>query len=109
MAAGLSAIFRSPIGAALFAIEVLYSDMEFEASALLYTVLAAVTAYVFNGLIVGWEPLFRFPADFGFPGLSEYGWYIVLGLLSGLVAAVLPVRFLWSAGWFSQATYTGSL
>lgn len=93
MAAGLSAIFRSPIGAALFAIEVLYSGMEFEASALLYTVLAAVTAYVANGLMVGWEPLFSFPADFGFPGLSEYGWYVVLGLLSGLVATVLPTGF----------------
>ena len=71
MAAGLSAIFRSPIGTALFAIEVLYSGMEFEASALLYAMLASVTAYVLNGLMVGWEPLFRFPADFGFPGLPN--------------------------------------
>ncbi|NDY71317.1 chloride channel protein [Desulfobacter hydrogenophilus] len=93
MAAGLSAIFRSPIGAALFVIEVLYSDMEFEASALLYTILASVTAYVLNGVMVGWEPLFRFPAGFGFPGLADYGWYIILGLISGLVAAVLPVLF----------------
>ena len=93
MAAGLSAIFRSPIGTALFAIEVLYCGMEFETSALLYAMLASVTAYVVNGLVVGWEPLFRFPADFGFPGFSDYGWYILLGLISGLVAAVLPVVF----------------
>ena len=50
MAAGLSAIFRSPIGTAIFAIEVLYSDMEFDAGALLYTMLAAVVAYAVNGL-----------------------------------------------------------
>jgi len=35
MAAGLSAIFRSPIGTAIFAVEVLSSDMESEVSALL--------------------------------------------------------------------------
>jgi CIC family chloride channel protein len=40
VSAGLSAIFRTPIGAAVFAIEVLYSDMEFETGALLYTMLA---------------------------------------------------------------------
>ena len=34
MAAGLSAIFRSPIGAAFFAVEVLYGNMEFETGAL---------------------------------------------------------------------------
>jgi len=41
MAAGLSAIFRSPIGTAIFAIEVLYSDMEFDAAALLFTLLGS--------------------------------------------------------------------
>jgi CIC family chloride channel protein len=52
-AAGLSAIFRSPIGTAIFAIEVLYSEIEFESGALLYTMLGAVVAYAINGLFVG--------------------------------------------------------
>jgi CIC family chloride channel protein len=34
MAAGLSAVFRSPIGTAIFAVEALYSRMEFEDGAL---------------------------------------------------------------------------
>jgi CIC family chloride channel protein len=67
MAAGLSAIFRSPLGAALFAIEVLYSEMEFESGALLYTMLASIVAYALNGLIVGWQPLFQVPANFYVP------------------------------------------
>ncbi|MFZ0456650.1 MAG: chloride channel protein, partial [Ignavibacteriaceae bacterium] len=50
MAAGLSAIFRSPIGTAIFAVEVLYSDMEFEAESLVYTMLGAVIAYAVNAL-----------------------------------------------------------
>ena len=32
MAAGLSAIFRSPIGTAIFAVEVLYGGMDFESA-----------------------------------------------------------------------------
>jgi CIC family chloride channel protein len=93
MAAGLSAIFRSPIGTALFAVEVLYSEMEFEGPALLYTMLASVVAYVVNGLFVGWQPLFRVPASLGDPGFTDYLWYAVLGFASGLVAALLPALF----------------
>jgi CIC family chloride channel protein len=93
MAAGLSAIFRSPIGTALFAVEVLYADMEFEAAALLYTMLASVVAYVVNGLFVGWKPLFHVPAGLGDTGASDYLWYAVLGLGSGLVATLLPLLF----------------
>jgi len=44
MAAGLSAIFRSPIGTAIFAVEVLYGGMDFEAGALIYCMLAAIVA-----------------------------------------------------------------
>ena len=44
MAAGLSAIFRSPIGTAIFAVEVLYGGMDFEADALIYCMLAAIIA-----------------------------------------------------------------
>jgi chloride channel protein, CIC family len=92
-AAGLSAIFRSPIGTAIFVIEVLYSDMEFEAGALIYTMLGSVVAYTINGLFVGWEPLFHIPPDIGFPSFSDYGWYTVLGIASGLIAILLPFVF----------------
>jgi CIC family chloride channel protein len=93
MAAGLSAIFRSPIGTAIFAIEVLYSDMEFEASPLLYTLLASLVAYVVNGLFVGWQPLFQVPAGLNVPQFMDYAWYLVLGIGSGLAATLVPVVF----------------
>ena len=93
MAAGLSAIFRSPIGTAIFAVEVLYSNMEFEAGALLYTMLASVVAYVINGLFVGWEPLFQIPNDLQLPGFGDYAWYTLLGIASGLVATIIPNVF----------------
>jgi chloride channel protein, CIC family len=93
MAAGLAAIFRSPIGTALFAIEVLYADMEFEAGALLYTMIGSLVAYVVNGLFVGWTPLFQVPPGLAAPQFAEYAWYAVLGAASGVTATLLPVVF----------------
>jgi len=93
MASGLSAIFRSPIGTAIFAIEVLYGGMELEAGALLYTLLGSVVAYAVNGLFTGWEPLFQVPSNLAPPTFFEYGWYVVLGITAGLVATLLPVVF----------------
>lgn len=93
MAAGIAAIFRSPIGAALFAIEVLYLDMEFESVALLPAMLASVVAYAVNGLFVGWQPLFRVPSQLTLPRLIDNGWYLVLGVAGGLVAAIVPLVF----------------
>jgi CIC family chloride channel protein len=89
----LSAIFRSPIGAAFFAIEVLYGGMEFEARGLLYTMLASVVAYAVNGLFVGWQPLFYFPPAPGTIRALDYAWLGVLGFAGGLIATLLPVVF----------------
>ena len=93
MAAGLSAIFRSPIGAAFFAVEVLYGSMEFEAGALLYTMLASVVAYAVNGFFVGWNPLFFFPAAQLQLKPEAYLWFGVLGIAGGLAGTLLPVVF----------------
>ena len=92
MAAGLSAIFRSPMGTAVFAIEVLYGTMEFEVGALLYTMLSSAVAYTVNGAFVGFRPLFKVPS-IPTPAFSDYASYVVLGLAAGLVATILPEVF----------------
>ena len=93
MAAGLSAIFRSPIGTAIFACEVLYSGMDFESEALIYCMLAAIVAYAVNGWFVGWQPLFRVPTDLLPAQLVDYAWYVALGIASGIVASIFPEIF----------------
>jgi CIC family chloride channel protein len=90
IAAGLSAVFRAPIGSAVFAIEVLYSDMEFESGALLYTLLGAVVAYAINGFFIPFRPLFEMPAGLTAPPVRDYGWYAALGAAGGLVAVTIP-------------------
>jgi CIC family chloride channel protein len=92
MAAGLAAIFRTPIGTAVFAIEVLYGGMEFETSALLYTLVASGVAYSVNGIFVGFKPLFSLSFATA-PQLSQYGWYLAMGACAGVVASVLPSAF----------------
>jgi H+/Cl- antiporter ClcA len=92
MAAGLSAIFRSPMGTGVFAIEVLYGNMEFEVGALLYTMLASAVAYAVNGFFVGFSPLFRIPA-IPTPAFASYAAYAALGGAAGLIATLLPVVF----------------
>ncbi|MGA8265091.1 MAG: chloride channel protein [Ignavibacteriaceae bacterium] len=102
MAAGLSAIFRSPIGTAIFAIEVLYTDMEFETSALIYTMLGSIIAYALNAVLVGWEPLFHVPAYLSVNHFSSYAWYILLGIASGIIGVILPNVFYYTRDLFKK-------
>lgn len=93
MAAGLSAIFRAPLGMAIFSVEILYSGMVFESEALIYTVVAAVVAYALHGLASGWEPLFEIPSGLGFSHPESLFGYALLGIVAGVVGAALPALF----------------
>jgi len=93
MAAGLAAIFRSPLGMAMFAVEILYSGMAFETEALIYTVIAAVVAYAVNGLFVGWSPIFVFPQTIHFTEPIALVGYAALGIVAGIIGAIEPPIF----------------
>jgi len=93
MAAGLAAIFRSPLGMAIFAVEILYSGMAFETEALIYTVIASVIAYAVNGLFVGWSPIFLFPQTVHFTQPIALVGYAILGIVAGIVGAIEPPIF----------------
>jgi CIC family chloride channel protein len=93
MAAGLAAIFRSPLGMAIFAVEILYSGMAFETEALIYTVIASVTAYAVNGLFAGWSPIFLFPQTIHFTDPITLMGYAALGVVAGIIGAIEPPIF----------------
>lgn len=62
VAAGISAVFRTPLGAALLAVEMLYRD-DFESDALVPAIFASVIAYSIVASIFGEATLFgRLPA-----------------------------------------------
>lgn len=65
VAAGISAVFRTPLGAALIAIEMLYRD-DFEAEALIPAVLASVIAYSVSITVFGQATLFGYLKPYAF-------------------------------------------
>lgn len=93
MSAGLSAIFRAPLGMAIFAGEILYAGLAFEFEALQYTLISAVVAYAVNGLFVGWSPLFLLPTNLTFTRPVALLGYAILGVVAGLVGALEPPVF----------------
>jgi len=93
MAAGLSAIFKSPLGTAIFAVEILYSTMAFEGRYLTFTLVASAVAYAVTGLFDGWSPLFILPHDVSFGAPVDLVWFVVLAALAGALGALLPTIF----------------
>lgn len=93
MAAGLSAIFKSPLGTAIFAVEVLYSSMSFDGRALPFTLTSAAVGFAVVCLFTGWGTLFTVPPSVSFHNPMELVWYALLGIASGLMAALLPTVF----------------
>ncbi|MCA9513740.1 MAG: chloride channel protein [Myxococcales bacterium] len=79
LAAGLGAAFHAPLAGALFAAEVLYSEMEFEQQVLVPAVLTSTIGYGVYGIITGWSPEVAFPPA-EFKSMVELLPYTVLAL-----------------------------
>jgi CIC family chloride channel protein len=87
VAAGIGGMFRAPLGAALFAVEVLYSDPDFESEALIPAIISSIVSYVVVASLTGWNAIFRAPeVHFVQPG--ELLSYLVLGMLLAVVGVV---------------------
>jgi CIC family chloride channel protein len=86
VAAGIAAVFRTPLGAALLAVEVLYRD-DFEADALIPAVLASVVAYSVVITIFGETTMFSSPGHFPFI-IKHLPLYALLALLVSALAVM---------------------
>ncbi|AUX46939.1 chloride channel protein [Sorangium cellulosum] len=85
-AAGMSAVFRTPLGAALLAVEVLHRD-DFEADALVPSILASVVSYSVFIYFFGESTLFAHAPRYPFVP-SHLPLYAALALVVSLVAAL---------------------
>lgn len=105
MAAGIAAVFRTPLGAALLAVEVLHRD-DFESDALVPAVLASVVGYSVFTFLFGEGVLFAHASHYPFRpshlplyiglavAVSITGWVFARSLaLARRVADRLPVAF----------------
>ncbi|MBN1612702.1 MAG: chloride channel protein [Polyangiaceae bacterium] len=93
-AGGIGAIFRTPLGAALFVAEVLYRD-DFEVDALVPAVLSSVVAYSVFTMFFGQGSIFVTDAHFFFDP-RQLPLYALLAALAALVG-VLYVKVFYGA------------
>jgi chloride channel protein, CIC family len=83
-AGGIGAIFKAPLGAALFAAEVLYSKADFEFEAIIPCILSSTVGFMVFTLHDGTQTIFHIPA-FTLATPIQLPFYGVLGLLCALV------------------------
>ncbi len=87
MAAGIGGMFRAPLGAALFAVEVLYSDPDFESEALIPAIISSIVSYIVVASLTGWNSIFH-TADIHFARPHELVAYLVLGMVVAVVGVI---------------------
>jgi CIC family chloride channel protein len=91
VAAGIAAVFRTPLGAALLAAEFLYRD-DFEGDAVVPAMVASVIAYAIATPLLGAEPLFGTQPRYAFVAahLPLYaGLAVAIALASAMFRALL--------------------
>jgi CIC family chloride channel protein len=86
-AGGIGAIFRAPLGGALFGIEVLYSTAAMEANALLPCLASSIVAYSTFALFITPRPIFIVPS-FAFHGLTDLPLFALLALACAAVGGI---------------------
>jgi CIC family chloride channel protein len=82
-AGALAAIFKAPVAAIIFAIEVFMFDLTMVQ--LIPFLLTSVTATLFSRLFFGEDVLFRFPVTEVF-SFTDVPYYIVLGCIAGMIS-----------------------
>lgn len=90
--AGIGAIFRAPLGGAILAAEILYKN-DFEVEAVIPALIASIVGYSVFGAWSGWTPIFATPANLAFSSPPQLLYYVVLGLLCGLVGVLYARGF----------------
>jgi chloride channel protein, CIC family len=99
-AAGLACAYNTPLGASLFAMEILLGSLSLEAIAPL--AISSATATFLTWAAFGRDPVFRVPAaTLSSPG--ELLLYAVLGVLGGLVAAAFLFALKASASLYARS------
>lgn len=92
-AGGIGAIFRAPLGGALYISEVLYSSTSLEAAAVIPCFIGSIVAYTVFSLIFGTALAFKTPNDLVFSHFEELPFYLVFALICAVVGYVYTLTF----------------
>ncbi len=89
---GIGAIFRAPLGGAVLAAEILYKH-DLEVEALIPALIASIIGYSVFGAWFGWNPIFATQGSLAFTSPAQLLYYVVLGLLCGLIGLLYARGF----------------
>jgi len=89
-AAGVGSIFKSPVGGALFGVEVPYKK-DYEVEVFIPALIASFIGYAIFCSVVGWQPIFKAPFYTFSP--IELPLFALLGLVAGLFARIYVRTF----------------
>lgn len=98
-AAAMSAIFKAPIAAIVFALEVILFDMTM--TALVPLLLSSITAALVSYAFLGQDVLYPFQVQFNF-NLSETLYYFGLGIFTALISVYYIRGYVQSGKWFDR-------
>ncbi|MFZ3356198.1 MAG: chloride channel protein [Thermoplasmata archaeon] len=102
MGAGIGAIFRAPLGGAVYGAEILYTG-DFEPEVFVPAIIASVIAYSVYSSIFGFHTLFATPAslvNYSFDP-SRLPLYAVLGVVCGAVGLMFITVYRGTETWFA--------
>jgi CIC family chloride channel protein len=91
-AGGIGAIFKAPLGAALFASEVLYRKPDFEFEAIIPSIFSSIVGYTVFTLFHGWGTIFTIPVLSPILAPSELVIYAVFGAFCSVIG-ILYIYF----------------
>ncbi|MEB3774641.1 MAG: chloride channel protein [Desulfurococcales archaeon] len=104
VAGGISSVFKAPLGAVIFSLEVPYKR-DVESETITPIAVSSITAYLVSLAILGGETIFPVPAvepgEVLRPGTITL--LLGIGVLTGLMARVFVRTFYWVAGTFDKA------
>ena len=110
MGAGIGAIFRAPLGGAVYAAEILYTG-DFEPEVFVPGIIASVVAYSVYSSIFGFHTLFATPTS-----LATYTFeparlplYAILGIVCGATGILFTWMYRGSETWFKRSGWHPAL
>lgn len=98
-AGAMASMFKAPIAAIIFAVEIFSLDIAF--TSLIPLLLASVSAVVTSYFFLGTDILLRFELTDKFQ-INDIGFYIILGLITGLTSVYFSKVFFAITNFFKQ-------